>query len=141
LPLLANSKNFRAATKCSQFEVPLLANCKNFRYAAGQTPLHWSCFCWQIANLSLRDSRDFFKFATCCKLKGLFVAANLVGSLIGAYSDRHFHEPLQAPLWSVGQLFLNFEHAQARARENSPRRAFFVINIFWPNIGIFSECR
>jgi hypothetical protein len=50
---------FRAATKCSQFEVFLLANCKIFRYAAGQSPLHLSCFCWQIANLSLRGGPTY----------------------------------------------------------------------------------
>jgi hypothetical protein len=37
---------------------------------------------------------DFVKFATCCKWKGLFVEADLIGSLIeSAYtSDRQFHE-------------------------------------------------
>jgi hypothetical protein len=89
---------------------------------------------------------DFFKFATYCKMKGIFVEADLIGSLIAHRdnehtSDRQFHEPLQAPLWSIEQRFLNFEHGRQTHAKIRPGEHFFVTNIFWPNVGIFSECQ
>jgi hypothetical protein len=55
---------------------------------------------------------DFLKFSTCYKWKGLFLEADLVGSLVDASRERaHFrsaiHELLQAPLYSraLGKFF------------------------------------
>jgi hypothetical protein len=82
-------------------------------------------------------------------IRGFFQSATMKGgSRIGMQSDRYitrarahdwqFHEALQAPLQGVGQLFLKFEHVQARAGENSACWRFFVTTIFLgPNTASF----